>query len=469
MARLADNRDISPTLSAAEHWVNTCLINDGSILSEEASLWTEHLINEEHMAFVEHPDFGEEDFLTKLKGQMKVASAQAQQLMAELLWALFLFPSNVKPKRKRQQICEVWALSGQDLRESNSFLADEVLAGIGSGGPAFNAYRPNELTFLIGMTGDLKRRSVSERQQVLTNYDSFIDWIESVPQEGFRQFPHMLRYFAFPDNVERISSNNDRRKILEGFNVAPVRETKKWSNRKLDEALLNLRALLQKEYPTETIDFYAAFLKARWAPERKVRTVDGEVTVVVPHDNEEDESPINQPEARQSLQVQAKLAETGAIMGFKVWIPRADRGRIRELVSLEFHGAFLDDLPLNYDETTLDTIEQIDILWLKNRSIVRAFEVEHTTAVYSGLLRMADLLALQPNMDIRLNIVAPDERREKVFHEMLRPVFSLLDRGPLSASCTFISYDSVLAVRSLEHLSDTRDSVITHFEEKAET
>jgi hypothetical protein len=37
---------------------------------------------------------------------------------------------------------------------------------------------------------------------------------------------------------------------------------------------------------------------------------------------------------------------------------------------------------------------------------------------------------LQPNMDIRLHIVAPDERREKVFREMLRPVFSLLDRGP---------------------------------------
>jgi hypothetical protein len=32
--------------------------------------------------------------------------------------------------------------------------------------------------------------------------------------------------------------------------------------------------------------------------------------------------------------------------------------------------------------------------------MARAFEIEHTTAVYPGLLRMADLLALQPNMDI---------------------------------------------------------------------
>jgi hypothetical protein len=112
--------------------------------------------------------------------------------------------------------------------------------------------------------------------------------------------------------------------------------------------------------------------------------------------------------------------------------PRADRGRIRELVRQQDHAALLDDLPLNYDIATLDTIEQIDVLWLNRRAIVGAFEVEHTTAVYSGLLRMADPLALQPNMDTRLCIVAPDERREKVFREMRRPVFTYLERGPLA-------------------------------------
>jgi hypothetical protein len=88
------------------------------------------------------------------------------------------------------------------------------------------------------------------------------------------------------------------------------------------------------------------------------------------------------------------------------------------------------------------------VLWLRRRAIVRAFEVEHTTAVYSGLLRMADLLALQPNMNIRLHIVAPDDRREKVFREMLRPEFFLLERGPLARSCTFMSYESVEAIRT---------------------
>jgi hypothetical protein len=128
----------------------------------------------------------------------------------------------------------------------------------------------------------------------------------------------------------------------------------------------------------------------------------------------------------------------------------------------------LGKLPLSYDLTTLETIELIDVIWIKNRSITRAFEVEHTTAVYSGLLRMADLLALQPNMDIRLHIVAPDERREKVFKEMLRPVFSLLDRGPLSRTCTFVSYDSVEAIGLLKHLAHTSESVFAEYEERAE-
>jgi len=79
---------------------------------------------------------------------------------------------------------------------------------------------------------------------------------------------------------------------------------------------------------------------------------------------------------------------------------------------------------------------------------------------------MADLLALQPNMDIRLHIVAPDERRGKVFKEMHRPVFTLLERGPLSRSCTFISYDSIYAIADLKHLSHVHDTILGEYEEK---
>lgn len=130
--------------------------------------------------------------------------------------------------------------------------------------------------------------------------------------------------------------------------------------------------------------------------------------------------------------------------------------------------AFLDRLPLNYDEVTLRTIENIDVLWLRGRSIVRAFEVEHTTSVYSGILRMADLLALQPNMDIKLHLVAPSDRRERVFRELRRPVFSLLERGPLAQLCTYLSYEALEELAALPNLRHMRDSVIDEYVEEPE-
>lgn len=125
---------------------------------------------------------------------------------------------------------------------------------------------------------------------------------------------------------------------------------------------------------------------------------------------------------------------------------------------------------MNYDETTLQTIEEIDVLWLSEsgRAIVRAFEVEHTTSIYSGILRMADLLALQPNMDINLHIVAPSSRRDKVFDEIRRPVFSLLERKPLSEICTYLSYESVRELSEIDYLQYLSDAVLDEYAKEAE-
>ena len=81
---------------------------------------------------------------------------------------------------------------------------------------------------------------------------------------------------------------------------------------------------------------------------------------------------------------------------------------------------------------------------------------------------MADLLALQPNMDIKLLIVAPDERREKVFQELRRPVFSLLERGPLFESCTYLGYESLMELAKEKHLSHLSNSVLEEYAEPAE-
>lgn len=201
----------------------------------------------------------------------------------------------------------------------------------------------------------------------------------------------------------------------------------------------------------------------------KVRRADKDVVVTVPKDQDDliEEQPAAPTEVRESIKIQANLAEIGSAMGMQIWLPKADRGAVLGELKDGFPRP-LDRLPLNYDETTLRTVEQIDVLWLKGRSIRRAFEVEHTTSVYSGILRMADLLALQPNMDIKLHIVAPAARRDKVLQELRRPVFSLLERGPLSESCTYLSYDSVREIGKQPHLSHMNETVLDEYEEEAD-
>ena len=211
------------------------------------------------------------------------------------------------------------------------------------------------------------------------------------------------------------------------------------------------------------------------ARRKRVRTLDREVEVEVPDHEDEEASaesemvgPALAVDSRESTRYQAKVAQIGAEMGFHIWVPRNDKARVLELVPGTMYERFLDLLPLNYDDTTLRTVEQIDVLWLKGRSMARAFEIEHTTAIYSGLLRMADLLALQPNMDIRLHIVAPLHKRERVLREIRRPVFSLLDRGPLYDQCSFLSYDSIDSLAQTQHLSHMSDTIIAEYEEAAE-
>jgi hypothetical protein len=199
---------------------------------------------------------------------------------------------------------------------------------------------------------------------------------------------------------------------------------------------------------------------------QQVKRADGTVAVTVPRD-EIDETPRDTKSERDSIKIQADLASLGEVMGFRIWLPRNDRSAVLSHWKPQ-DGSLLTDLPLNYDDTTLRTIEQIDVIWLKGRAIQRAFEVEHSTAIYSGLLRMADLLALQPNMNIDLHIVAPVERRDKVLSEIRRPVFSLLEHQPLSGRCSFIAYESLREIMALPHLSHTSDSVIVEYEDRAD-
>ena len=151
------------------------------------------------------------------------------------------------------------------------------------------------------------------------------------------------------------------------------------------------------------------------------------------------EIPEGGKEPSEHAEVQWLLLKLGSDMGFDLWVARNDRGRQVRGQKFADLPKLKSELPLQFDEATNKTIELIDVLWLKGNAIVAAFEVESTSSIYSGLLRMSDLITMQPNLNIPLYLVAPAERRQKVIDEVNRPTFGRLS-PPLFEVCRFISF-----------------------------
>jgi hypothetical protein len=162
---------------------------------------------------------------------------------------------------------------------------------------------------------------------------------------------------------------------------------------------------------------------------------------VVPPDEEQLAQPV-EAEGTQHTEIQYLLMKLGADMGFDVHLANNDASRLWRGQRLGDLPRRRERLPQQFDPVTNKTIELIDVLWLQGNAIVAAFEIESTTSIYSGLLRMSDLLAMQPNLSIPLFLVAPDERRSKVMQQVNRPTFERM-KPPLVDVCRYIAFETL--------------------------
>ena len=81
---------------------------------------------------------------------------------------------------------------------------------------------------------------------------------------------------------------------------------------------------------------------------------------------------------------------------------------------------------------------------------------------------MADLLSLLPNIEINIHLVAPADRRNEVFKQISRPVFAVMEKGPLSELCSYISYDSIYELAKEKRLEYMTDSILDEYSEFGE-
>ncbi|MDP2857072.1 MAG: type II restriction endonuclease [Bacillota bacterium] len=128
---------------------------------------------------------------------------------------------------------------------------------------------------------------------------------------------------------------------------------------------------------------------------------------------------------RTHTEIQGWLRDLGGALGYLVWIASNDRNRSYGLGRLG-DGCLLS-LPKHIAASpSAETVGLIDVLWVDAQSgnVAAAFEVEHTTSIYSGIVRMLDLaLGFPDHGSMPLFLVAPDGREEEVRAQLRRPAF----------------------------------------------
>ena len=140
-------------------------------------------------------------------------------------------------------------------------------------------------------------------------------------------------------------------------------------------------------------------------------------------------------------QVQTLIADIGTAKGFAVWVPLADRDKLDWSMTSPLNAA--NALPPALKDIH-EILAEVDVLWLKRGSLeLRSlFEVEHSTTIYSGLLRFNDVLLAAASVKPAFSIVADDERRNQFLRQVNRLTFRA---SGLSEICTFMNYANVYA------------------------
>lgn len=138
-------------------------------------------------------------------------------------------------------------------------------------------------------------------------------------------------------------------------------------------------------------------------------------------------------EERLHTKVQYQLCELGRALGYDVLIARNDRSAVYRGSPLGYRC--LERLPdLGLSPEVHATAELINVLWLYpgEPRIASAFEVEKSTSIYSGILRLTDMALSIPGREDHLYLVAPAARKKEIVDQLKRPMFRRRDDFSLS-------------------------------------
>lgn len=129
-------------------------------------------------------------------------------------------------------------------------------------------------------------------------------------------------------------------------------------------------------------------------------------------------------EENEHLRMQFLLTDIGHDLGYDVFVATNDRNKSLNGRSLQF--LTLPELPpLDFPPEVARTVSLIDVIWIsrETKRIECAFEIEKSTSIYSGMLRLMDLASSLGGRQYDFFLVAPDKREKEVLAQLKRPSF----------------------------------------------
>jgi len=157
------------------------------------------------------------------------------------------------------------------------------------------------------------------------------------------------------------------------------------------------------------------------------------------HDDRDDPIIVGPKKSENShSKMQYLLLQIGNKKGYDVWIAQNDRNK--SFNGEEFSKLCLQNLPSFTQPPTLAIAKFIDVIWFKRGTSnpIRFFEVEHSTSIYSGLLRLNDVKIDFPIP--KATIIIPKDRKNLFDSQIERRTFK---QSELSDICDCITYEEL--------------------------
>jgi len=237
-------------------WLTVELLKGGSLLTPGASIWTSEHLAELTQHFVANPDLGKDDFLTKLRGQLRDVSPGGIQLMAELIviYSLIIWNGAISAARKLENIETVlsWMPEPPKIPEE---IAQAMDLGIVHPGQWVMTRRDLQIAWYIAFASSF--RALPNAAEIAADpwaLRAFTEKIRDKQAEGSRL---SLLHLSHPDVFYATVSPNHRQQIYDRF-AGFTEQTDD-----LDKALLDIQGALEHVYGPN-LDFYADPLVHQW-------------------------------------------------------------------------------------------------------------------------------------------------------------------------------------------------------------